>query len=123
MTDIYSQNQSNNQLVNQTVFVVNLQYLIGWKGIKIDEIEDTNDNNILGIYKNQSDAYQTAIKHNLKLLNDIGIYSGDHLDLIDYNSNYNLFDIYNNLISAIELKKFKNKHTEQYAVVNEFKIN
>lgn len=107
----------------QTVFVVNLQYLIGWKNIKADEIEDTDKNNVIGIYKNKDDAYKTAINFNINSLNDIIIYSGDYIDLNNYKNDLDsINDTYNNLLSFIKTKRLQIKHLEKYAIVNEFNI-
>lgn len=120
-----------NNLENQSeiVYVVNLKYLIGWKSIKVDELEETNEVNIIGIYRNKEDAYRKAIEYNKKLLNNMLIYSGeycgidvDNFNPNDYDSNLNLYEKYNCLLEAIESKRLVNKYMEQYAVVSEFSI-
>jgi len=128
-TELNSNSNSNSNL-NQynlpNVYVVNLKYLIGWKSIKVDELEETNESNVLGIYIDKENAYKKAIEHNKKLLNNIMIYSGDYYnhneDNYQLESETNLFDKYNDLLLMIESKRLVNKYMEQYAVVSEFEV-
>ena len=114
----------NQQTELTNVYIVNLKYLIGWKSIKFDELEETNTDTILGVFRSKENAYLISIEYNKNLLNNITEYSSkpSNLNINYFDSDINLFDQYNNLIRIIESKRLENKDMKQYAIVSEFEV-